>query len=157
METFLIIAAVVCGIVGLMGAIIPILPGTALSFIGMLCVYFTPNSNLTPTNLVIWGIITALVIVLDYILPGYMSKKFGGTKKGVTGATLGVILGMFLGPMGIIFGPFIGAFLGEMMNDHNSTDKAIKVAFGSLMSFFLGTGLKLIVGGLILYNIVVNL
>ena len=84
-----------------------------------------------------------------------MSKKFGGTKKGITGATVGVFLGMFFGPMGIILGPFIGAFVGEMMSDHNSTDKALKVAIGSLLSFFLGTGLKLIVGGFLLYYIIV--
>lgn len=155
METLLIVAAVACGIIGFLGAVIPVLPGTILSYIGLLCAYFTSDADISNQKLIIWGIIAALAVILDYILPGYMSKKFGGTKKGVTGATVGVLLGMFFGPAGIIFGPFIGAFVGEMMNDHKSTDKALKVAIGSLLSFFMGTGLKLIVGGFILYYIIV--
>lgn len=155
METILIVAAIACGVIGFLGAVIPVLPGTILSYIGLLCAYFLADTDITTQMLIFWGVISLVAVILDYILPGYMSKKFGGTKKGITGATVGVFLGMFFGPMGIILGPFIGAFVGEMMNDHNSTDKALKVAIGSLLSFFLGTGLKLIVGGFLLYYIIV--
>lgn len=157
METILEVTAVACGVIGFLGAIVPVLPGTILSYIGLLCIFFTPDASISLTTLIIWGLISATVVILDYILPGYMSKKFGGTKKGITGATVGVFLGMFFGPAGIILGPFVGAFVGELMNDHSSTDKAFKVACGSLMSFFLGTGIKLIAGGIMLYQIIVNL
>ncbi|MBR5334028.1 MAG: DUF456 domain-containing protein, partial [Alistipes sp.] len=109
METFWAISAIVCGIVGILGAVLPILPGTLLSFVGLVCAYLTPASEITRGQLWMWGLISAIIIVLDYILPGYFSKVFGGSKAGITGATIGVFAGMiFMGPIGIIAGPFIG-------------------------------------------------
>lgn len=154
MNTLLIVAAIACGIIGLLGAIIPVLPGTLLSLAGLILAYFTDGSEITINMLIIWSIISVFVVILDYILPGYFSKRFGGTKSGVTGATVGVILGMFFGPVGIIFGPFIGAVAGELLGNNLSFDKAIVVGFGSLLSFFVGTGFKLIVGGLLLFYII---
>ena len=105
----------------------------------------------------LWGVISVVVIILDYILPAYFSKIFGGSKAGSWGATIGVIVGMFtMGPFGIILGPFIGAVVGEMLHQKQSLDKAIVVGAGSLLSFFVGTGLKLIVGGFMMYYIWVD-
>lgn len=154
MNTLLIVAAIACGVIGLLGAIIPVLPGTLLSLAGLILAYFIDGSEITINMLIIWSIISVFVVILDYILPGYFSKRFGGTKSGVTGATVGVILGMFFGPVGIIFGPFIGAVAGELLGNNLSFDKAIVVGFGSLLSFFVGTGFKLIVGGLLLFYII---
>lgn len=154
MDTLLAICALVCGIVGLLGAIIPILPGTILSYVGLICAYFTSTSTLSQGQLWLWGAISAIAILLDYILPGYFSKMFGGSRAGVVGATVGVIAGMFLlGPLGIILGPFAGAVIGEMLNQNQPIEKAIVVGAGSLLSFFVGTGLKLIVGGFLMYYI----
>lgn len=154
MDTLLAICALVCGIVGLLGAIIPILPGTILSYVGLICAYFTSTSTLSEKQLWLWGAISAIAILLDYILPGYFSKMFGGSRAGVVGATVGVIAGMFLlGPLGIILGPFAGAVIGEMLKQNQPIEKAIVVGAGSLLSFFVGTGLKLIVGGFLMYHI----
>ncbi len=154
MDTLLAICALVCGIVGLLGAIIPILPGTILSYVGLICAYFTSTSTLSEKQLWLWGAISAIAILFDYILPGYFSKMFGGSRAGVVGATVGVIAGMFLlGPLGIILGPFAGAVIGEMLKQNQPIEKAIVVGAGSLLSFFVGTGLKLIVGGFLMYYI----
>ena len=154
MDTLLAICALVCGIVGLLGAIIPILPGTILSYVGLICAYFTSTSTLSEKQLWLWGAISAIAILLDYILPGYYSKMIGGSRAGVVGATVGVIAGMFLlGPLGIILGPFAGAVIGEMLKQNQPIEKAIVVGAGSLLSFFVGTGLKLIVGGFLMYYI----
>ena len=154
MDTFLAITAVVCGIVGILGAVLPILPGTIVSFVGMFCAYFTSDSEITSGQMWLWGVISAIIILLDYILPGYFSKVFGGTKAGITGATIGVIVGLFMGPIGIIAGPFIGAVAGEMMSQQKQPlDKALVVGFGSLLSFFVGSGMKLIAGGFMMYYI----
>ena len=154
MDTFLAITAEVCGIVGILGAVLPILPGTMVSFVGMFCAYFTSDSEITSGQMWLWGIISAIIILLDYILPGYFSKVFGGTKAGITGATIGVIVGLFMGPIGIIAGPFIGAVAGEMMSQQKQPlDKALGVGFGSLLSFFVGSGMKLIAGGFMMYYI----
>lgn len=152
MDTFLAIAAIVCGIVGVLGAVLPILPGTILSYAGMVCAFCTTSSEISVRQLIVWGVISAIAILLDYVLPGYFSKTFGGTKEGIRGATIGVFVGMFFGPLGIILGPFVGAVAGEMSNNRNFA-QAFVVGLGSLLSFIVGTGLKLIVGGFMLYYI----
>lgn len=153
MDILLAVIAVICGIGGILGAVLPILPGTMLSYAGLVCAYFTSTSEISEPQLILWGIICAIAITLDYILPGYFSKRFGGSKAGITGATIGVFVGMFFGPIGIILGPFVGAIAGELAHKSLPFGKALIVGFGSLLSFFVGTGLKLIVGGFIFYYI----
>ncbi|MBR2368258.1 MAG: DUF456 domain-containing protein [Alistipes sp.] len=153
MTTLLIILSVTFGFLGLLGAIVPVIPGTILSYAGLVCIYFTDSSTVTNTQLIIWGMLSFVVIFMDYVLPGYFSKMFGGSKKGIIGANVGTIIGIFFGPAGIIAGPFLGAFIGELINDGDSLAKALKVGFGSTLSFIAGTGAKLIVGGFILYYI----
>lgn len=156
MDIFWAITAILCGIIGILGAVVPILPGTLLSFAGMICACLTSTSDISSSQLWLWGVISIIIIVLDYILPGYFSKMFGGSKAGITGATIGVIAGLFFGPIGIIIGPFAGAVAGEMLSKQLSWDKALVVGFGSLLSFFVGTGIKLIAGGFMMYYIWVD-
>jgi uncharacterized protein YqgC (DUF456 family) len=154
MDTTLGVIAIICGVIGLLGAVLPVLPGTVISYIGMLCVSFISYSELSTLTLATWGIVAVVVIVMDYVLPGYFSKKFGGTKAGVTGATIGTIAGIFFGPLGIIFGPFVGAVVGELLAEKLTFNKALTVGFGSMMSFLVGTLFKLIAGGFMLYYII---
>lgn len=154
MDTTLGVIAIICGIIGLLGAIVPVLPGTIISYAGLLCISFSSYSELSITTLVVWGVIAVAVIVMDYILPGYFSKKFGGTKAGVIGATVGTIAGIFFGPLGIILGPFVGAVAGELLAEKLTFEEALKVGFGSMMSFLVGTLFKLVVGGFLLYYII---
>ena len=154
MDTTLGVIAIICGIIGLLGAVLPVLPGTVISYVGMLCVSFSSYSELSTSALVAWGIVAVVVIVMDYVLPGYFSKKFGGTKAGVTGATIGTIAGIFFGPLGIILGPFVGAVIGELLAEKLTFNQALTVGFGSMMSFLVGTLFKLIAGGFMLYYII---
>ncbi len=154
MDTLFAVLAVLCGFIGLLGAVIPVLPGTIFSFLGLMMLYFTEWTQISGTQLIIWAVVSVVVIGLDYILPGYFSKLFGGSKQGVMGANIGVFLGILFGPWGVILGPFIGAFVGELLNDSKSKEHAFKVACGSLLSFFTGTGLKLVAGGMMSYYII---
>lgn len=154
MDLTLLIFGVILGIIGILGAIIPVLPGTILSYIGFLCIYFVNGSSISTLQLVICGIVSVAVIVLDYILPGYFSKLFGGTKYGITGATIGTIVGMFFGIVGIIIGPFIGAFIGEMIGKQINPEQALKVSIGATLAFIAGTGIKLIAGAYMLIYII---
>ena len=154
MDTTLGVIAIICGIIGLLGAVLPVLPGTVISYIGMLCVSFSSYSELSTLTLATWGIVAVVVIVMDYVLPGYFSKKFGGTKAGITGATVGTIVGIFFGVPGIILGPFFGAIAGEMIGSKAPIEKAFKVGMGSMLSFFVGTGIKLVAAVYMLYYIV---
>ena len=80
---------------------------------------------------------------MDYFIPLIGAKKFGGTKSGIIGATLGLLAGLlFLGPLGIFLGSFLGAFTGELIHDPINKRKALLAATGSLIGFLTGVFLK---------------
>lgn len=154
MDTLLIVLSAIFAIVGCIGCIVPILPGVMLTYIGYLCLYFVEGSGLSLTALIVYGCVTLVVSLLDYLLPSVMTKRFGGTKAGERGAMAGVIAGMFFGPIGIIVAPFIGAVVAELINDSSNRERALKAGLGSFLAFFVGTGLKLTVAMFITFAIV---
>ena len=130
-------------ILGLIGAFIPVLPGPLTSWGGLLILSFTGAIDITTSFLGITFGVALLVWVLDYFIPALGTKKFGGTKYGMWGSTIGLLLGLFFfPPIGIIVGPFIGALVGELMHDSKNTNKAFKAAVGSFIGFLFSTGLK---------------
>ena len=145
MDILLSILAVIFGIVGCVGCIVPVLPGVALAYAGYVCLYFCSYSDISVAWLVVFGVLTLIVSVLDYVLPSYMTKKFGGSKAGERGAMAGVLGGFLFGPVGIIVGPFIGAVVAELIHDNSDRSRALRSGLGSFLSFFVGTGIKLAV------------
>ena len=145
MDYFLLAIAIILIIVGLLGCILPIIPGPPLSFLGILVLHFTQfgEGEYTTNFLVILAVIAIAVTVMDYIVPIWGTKKFGGTKAGMWGATIGMIIGMiFLGPLGLIFGPLVGAIIGESIKGANNKD-AFRSGLGAFIGFLMGVGLKL--------------
>ena len=87
--------------------------------------------------------IAVLVTVMDYIIPALGTKKFGGTKYGMWGTTIGLIIGLVMPiPLGFLLGALIGAYVGEMLYDSKDTKRALKAAFGSFIGFLSSTFLK---------------
>jgi uncharacterized protein YqgC (DUF456 family) len=129
-------------IIGIIGCLVPVLPGPPISFIGLLFLHWSRFGQFSKSTLVILGAIAVIVTVLDYIVPVWGTKKFGGSKYGTKGATVGLVIGFFLGPLGIILGPLIGAFIGEMIFKDDMS-YAFKAGFGSLLGFLTSIGLKL--------------
>jgi len=150
MDVFLIILAGFFVLTGLLGSVLPVLPGPPLSYIGLLLLHFTDKYQFSTAFLLWWLAIVVVVLVLDYVIPIWGTKKFGGSKKGMWGSTIGLVVGLFLGPFGIILGPFVGAFVGEMLANKD-VKAALKAAFGSFVGFLLGTVAKLIVSGFAIY------
>ncbi len=145
MDILLSTSAILLAILGIAGCIVPALPGTILSYGGLLCAYFASYSQMGAAALWIWLAICIVVSVADYFLPAWMTKRFGGSRAGSIGATVGIFVGFFLlPPIGIILGPFLGAVVGELFNDRNDFAKALVVGCGSFLSFIVGTGIKLI-------------
>jgi uncharacterized protein YqgC (DUF456 family) len=140
-------------VVGLLGCFLPIIPGPPLSYFGLMVLQFKEQSPFSTKFLIIWAVVVVAVTALDYVVPAYGTKKFGGTKYGIWGCTIGLILGFWLGPMGIILGPFFGALIGELIGGKDS-NQAFKAALGSFVGFLVGTLLKLIVCGVMCWYFV---
>lgn len=162
LDFFLIFIGFILMLLGIIGSFLPVLPGPPLSWIGLLLLHLTKTIENDWWFLCITLIIALLIFVLDYIIPAIGTKKFGGSKLGVIGTTVGLLIALFFpvfGIFGIIIWPFIGAFAGELINKTDS-QTAIKAAFGSFIGFLTGTFLKFVVSiiyfGLFIYIIVDN-
>jgi uncharacterized protein len=146
MEILWIVIGAICVILGILGCILPVIPGPPIAWLSLLLLQIAekdPRPFSTQT-LVIWGVVTLLVTILDYVVPAWGTKKFGGSKYGTWGSTLGLLIGLFFGPPGIIIGPFAGAVIGELIGG-KSTKVALKAGFGSFIGFLAGVLLKLVV------------
>ena len=172
MDILLIVLGAICLLLGLVGCVAPVVPGVPLSYLGLLLLHWTERVQFTWQFLTIWAVVVIVLQILDYFIPAWGTKKFGGTKWGVWGSTIGLFVGLFMGPMGIVAGPFVGAVLGELLyfNRHpqalESTDKigqnsrfnrALRAGLGSFIGLLTGTVLKLICCGMMVFYFVKEL
>lgn len=153
MEITLLILAGICMLVGIIGCIIPGLPGVPVAYAGLWIAQATDRIDFGWKMLLIWGIVTIVVSVLDYVVPAWGTKKFGGTKYGVWGSTIGVFVGLFFGAIGVIAGPLIGAILSELIGG-KEVREALKAGWGSFIGLLCGTILKLICCGLMTVQLI---
>ena len=154
MEITIIIIGAILLLVGLIGCFVPVLPGPVFGYLALVLLYFLPQAAITPGFLITWGIITLIITLLDYLIPAWGTKKFGGSKSGINGSIAGAILGfLFFPPLGLIIGPFVGAYLGELIAGKQSR-LALRSAFGSFLGFLAGTFIKLIAVLIMTYHFV---
>ena len=143
MDLFLLTIGFLCVMLGLIGSFLPVLPGPLTSWLGLLILYFT---SIVPMNYTFLGITLAIAIliwILDYIIPAIGTKRFGGSKYGVYGTTIGLLIGLFSPiPFGILIGAFLGAFIGEILHDKTNTKRAFKASIGSLLGLITYTIIK---------------
>lgn len=156
MEYVWIALAIICGVVGLIGAVVPVIPGSIISYAALWLMWLSDSSYVSSASLWIMGGLMVAVCVIDYIAPIWMTKLGGGSKQSMWGATIGLIVGLFFAPFGLIIGPFLGALVGELTTDA-SLGQALKIAALSFVAFLLTTGLKLIYGIAIIVMIVMAL
>ena len=147
MDVALLILAFLCMAVGIIGCIIPGLPGVPVAYVGLWIAQATEKVDFSWQMLLVWGIVTVAVSVLDYVVPAWGTKKFGGTRYGVWGSTIGVFAGLFFGAAGVIIGPLAGAVLGELVSGKEIAE-ALKAGWGSFIGLLFGTILKLVCCGL---------
>jgi uncharacterized protein YqgC (DUF456 family) len=143
MDIVMVVMGGILVFLGRLGAFLPVLPGPPLGFAGLLLLHFTSLAEFSVTFLVVMGVIVLLVSILDYLVPILGAKRFGGSRLGVVGCVVGLLLGIFIfPPFGIIIGPFLGAIIGELING-DDLNKAVKSGFGSFLGYVFGTGIKL--------------
>ncbi len=170
MEYIIYLLAVIFIIVGIVGDVVPGLPGVPISYAAMILLHFFTDITYSNETLIVYGILCAVITIVDYFVPIWGTKKFGGTKAGVRGSTIGLIvgvvvlpiLGIVIGPfglIGILAGPFFGAYIGEKISGVD--DKlAWRSAIGSFVGFVAGTLLKvvysLVVGFVVVKDIITS-
>lgn len=165
MDILLIILGAICLLLGLIGCVAPVLPGVPLSYLGLLLLHWTDRVQFSWQFLAVWGVVVVVIQILDYFIPAWGTKKFGGTKYGVWGSTIGLFVGLFMGPLGVVVGPFIGAVLGELIyfnrhpqttlseteqNKNSNFNRALRAGFGSFIGLLTGTLIKVICSGVMI-------
>ena len=157
MDTFLLILGFCCMLIGLLGSVLPVLPGPGISWLGLVLLYFT---NTVPVNYWILGITLVLTLVisyLDYIIPAKGTKHFGGSKYGIWGTNIGLVLGIIAPiPFGFLIGPFLGAFIGELIYDSKNKKRAFRAATGSIIGFLASTFMQFLVS-LLFFGLYISL
>lgn len=153
MEIALIIIAIILVIAGIIGDILPALPGVTFSFVGLLITYLACPGQISLLFLLAMLFFTIIVSVIDYIAPAWMTKAGGGSKAAIWGSTIGIFAGLFFMPLGLVLGPFIGAFIGEMYSSER-VGHSMKVACMSIVSFLLTTGIKLVLSCIIAARVI---
>jgi len=143
MDIFLLTIGFLFVMLGIIGSFLPVLPGPLTSWLGLFILYYT---SIVPMNYTFLGITLAIAIliwILDYIIPAIGTKRFGGSKYGVYGTTIGLLIGLFSPiPLGILIGAFLGAFIGEILHDKTNTKRAFKASIGSLLGLITSATIK---------------
>ncbi|HOZ30362.1 MAG TPA: DUF456 domain-containing protein [Bacteroidales bacterium] len=154
MDIALLIIGIILILAGIVGCILPVIPGPPLSYVGLLLLHFTSKADITVFTLILTAVLAIVATVLDYIVPIWGTKKAGGSKWGTRGSGLGLIVGLLFAPIGIFVGPFLGALVGELLYhyqhkkdtvDNEKFQKSLKAAFGSFLGLMFGVVLKIIV------------
>ena len=110
------ILAFVLILVGLIGTLLPVMPGALLVFLGMFAGAWADDfSRVGWAVLGVLAILTVLFYVLDFLAGAYGARRLGASRWGVVGAILGALVGMFFGFIGVVVGPFVGAVVGELL------------------------------------------
>ena len=152
LEIVLIILGAVCLLGGLIGSLLPVLPGPPLSYGGLLLLHFTERVEFTTTQLIVWFMLVLLTIAFYYLLPIWGVKKWNGSRWGNWGCVVGTLAGVFFfPPWGILIGPFVGAIAGELLLGRRHIREAVKSGFGAFVGFLLGTICKIGVCGWFIY------
>jgi len=135
---------------GWLGCILPVMPGPPFSYIALLLLHVTRFSGFSVKFLLITAAVTVIVTVIDFVLPVWGTRKWGGSRTGTIGAIVGLLAGLFFAPGGIIVGPFAGAVLFELVTGRE-TNAAFRSGFGSFVGFVLGAVMKLTICAVFTY------
>ena len=151
MEYFLLILGFILMLVGIIGSILPALPGPPISWVGILMLYLCEGISINYWILAVTLLIAVIIGILDYIIPAKGTKYFGGSKYGIWGTNIGLVVGIFAPiPFGFLIGPFVGALVGELIYNSQEKGRAFKAATGSFIGFLAGTFMKVLVSLLFL-------
>lgn len=156
-EVLIYTIALVMAVVGIIGCIIPALPGPPLAYASLVLLYLfdNPDNEISGKFMLVWAAVIAAVSILDYVIQPYFTKITGGSSLAVRYSIAGMVAGMiFFPPFGIVAGSFIGALIAELVVNKKPLQNSLLAAFGAFLGFIFGTGLKLATTVTMLYYII---
>lgn len=146
MDLLLVVLGFCCLMGGIAGSVLPVIPGTPLAWIGLLLLYLAPSVTMNYWVLGITFTVMMVVTILEYVIPAKGTKRYGGTKYGIWGTNIGLVLGLVAPiPFGFIIGPFVGAFVGEYVFSKQNHTNAFKAATGSFIGFLASAFIQFVV------------
>lgn len=142
----LVIVTILVMLFGVLASILPVIPGPPIIWGAMLgYAALTDFQDINQTHLIVFGLVTAFVMLMDYVAGVYGAKKLGASRWGMVGAFVGMIVGLVIGTLpGFIIGPLIGAVAFELMIGRKMGE-AMKAGFGTFLGFLGGTVMKIVV------------
>ncbi|MCO6564544.1 MAG: DUF456 domain-containing protein [Apibacter sp.] len=144
-------------LIGFIGSVLPALPGIPIAFTGLLIYKLCPlGETLSWWWISFCAILTLLGMVINYFMPIFTVKQFGGSKYGAIGATIGIFVGFIL-PYGFLYGPFLGALIGELIYDFMDKKGALKASLGALLGYILCMGVNIIICGITMTIFIIHL
>ncbi len=147
-QNIIILVSLIVMLVGIAGTFLPVLPGLILCFGGLLLYKFGTSAPLNMAYIWIFGILTLISGILNYVIPAKTNRKYGGTRWGSIGSIIGTFAGMIFipVPLGFLIGMFAGVFIGELLHDRSDRQKAWNSTKGAFIGFLYGTGFNFVVG-----------
>lgn len=159
MELLFVVLGLILMLLGIVGSFLPVLPGVPISWLGLMALYLSPKLEFDWTFIISTGIIAIVLYILDYVIPAMGTKRYGGSKAGIYGTMIGLVVGIIAPiPFGMLIGPFAGAFIGEVAFNNTKSDLAVKAAFGSFIGFLASTFVRfmatMVYLGLFIYKVI---
>ena len=152
MPIWLILLASLLTFIGIAGCILPGLPCPPFNYAALLLLHFN-GYPFSDSSLIIFGILTIVVLILDYTIPVFSARIFGATKTGIRGGSIvGMVVGMFFTPVGMIGGLLLGAIIGDLMEGRSLSQATLSCA-GTLLGALAGILIKTIVAVIISFPV----
>ena len=137
------VLAAILIVVGVLGLVLPAVPGAPLLFGGLLIVAWLEDfAYVGPWTLTLLAAMAVLTYVIDFLAGAVGAKGFGATRNAAVGAFVGAVVGIFFGLPGILLGPFLGAVLGELLADR-SLQEAGAAGLGATIGMAFGIAAKM--------------
>lgn len=155
--SLIVLISIIFLILGLIGTVLPVLPGLFLSLLGLLIYKFGTSNDLSMVYILIFSLLTLISIILNYVIPAKTNQKYGGTRWGSVGSIIGTIIGLFFPPFGFFIGMLLGVFIGELLHDAKDKQKALNSVKGAFVGFIFGTGFNFMVGLAMFLVVVINI
>ena len=142
MTILLWLLAAVMVLVGLVGVVLPALPGHMLIFVGLVFGAWADGfTRVGGWTLALIGTIAVASYGIDFAAAALGARHLGASPRAMTGAALGTLMGLFFGPPGIVIGPFLGAVIGELTVNRD-LQKAGKAGVAAWIGFAIGSAVK---------------